>query len=606
LARICAAVLLTCGLASSPRAEEAGNPALSKGIPAAIPEPELPPDANATAETGLRPFESAPPDPFHGEKPRPTSLQTAAPSAVGDKPGEDETAATPPGKPGDGGPADLVKSDPEGIPAPPPTGGAGPQDVAVTIAALPSIDTHGATVSGFGDGRHTRAGLEAFYASRGYLPVFTDSTGYNAKGRAAIARLNHADDDGLDLSGPAIPDPNEMIDEPHGLAQAEIALAVAIVDYAVQASGGRIDPLRVSPLITAKAAVVDPERALVLVAGAADPDEALGSFNPPQADYRQLREKLANLRAAYPSLAAKEPAAQKPRAEGTAPLIRAKFDLAVVNADQTVRGPKLAAAQLERGEASSTGRRLDASLAEAVSRRGARAVQATILANMEMWRWEPRDMGEERIEVNVPDFSLRVLRGDEILHRARIIVGKPETQTPIFSNAMRYILMNPSWTVPPSIIKKEMLPKLARDPDYLANLGYEVTQRGDTITVKQPPGEDNALGRIAFMFPNEHSVYLHDTPSRSLFASMRRAFSHGCVRVDQPMALAEIVMGPGWSERRLNALVGGDERTLMLPRPVPIHIEYFTAFVDAEGALQLRDDVYGHTRRIESLLGIQS
>jgi L,D-transpeptidase YcbB len=225
---------------------------------------------------------------------------------------------------------------------------------------------------------------------------------------------------------------------------------------------------------------------------------------------------------------------------------------------------------------------------------------------MEMWRWEPRDMGEERIEVNVPDFSLRVLKGDQTLHRARIIVGKPETQTPIFSNAMRYILMNPSWTVPPSIIKKEMLPKLAKDPDYLTDLGYEVTQHGDTITVKQPPGEDNALGRIAFMFPNEHSVYLHDTPSRSLFASARRAFSHGCVRVDQPMALAEIVMGAGWSERRLDALVGGEERTLMLPRPVPIHIEYFTAFVDNEGALQLRDDLYGHTRRVESLLGAQS
>jgi L,D-transpeptidase YcbB len=221
-----------------------------------------------------------------------------------------------------------------------------------------------------------------------------------------------------------------------------------------------------------------------------------------------------------------------------------------------------------------------------------------------MWRLEPRDMGEERIEVNVPDFTLRVLRGQEELHQARIIVGKPDSQTPIFSNAMRYILVNPSWSVPVSIIKKEMMPKLAQDPDYLKNLGFEVTQHGDMISVKQPPGEKNALGRIAFMFPNEHSVYLHDTPSRGLFSSSRRAFSHGCVRVDQPLRLAEIVMGSGWSEQRFRSLLGDTERTVFLPRPLPIHIEYFTAFVDDDGGLQLRDDLYGHMRRIESALGL--
>jgi L,D-transpeptidase YcbB len=137
-------------------------------------------------------------------------------------------------------------------------------------------------------------------------------------------------------------------------------------------------------------------------------------------------------------------------------------------------------------------------------------------------------------------------------------------------------------------------------------LGYEVTKHGDTISVKQPPGEKNALGHIAFMFPNEHSVYLHDTPSRGLFTASRRAFSHGCVRVDQPIRLAELVMGEGWSEQRFRSLIGGSERTVFLPRPLPIHIEYFTAFVDEAGDLQMREDLYGHMRRVESALGLEA
>jgi len=127
--------------------------------------------------------------------------------------------------------------------------------------------------------------------------------------------------------------------------------------------------------------------------------------------------------------------------------------------------------------------------------------------------------------------------------------------------------------------------------------------------VRQPPGERNALGRILFMFPNEHAVYLHDTPSRSLFASERRAYSHGCIRVEQPLELGEIVMGgPAnrWSQQRLRSLVGGAERTLFLPRPMAIHIEYFTAFVDDSGDLQMRDDVYGHVRRVQDALGFPS
>ena len=162
---------------------------------------------------------------------------------------------------------------------------------------------------------------------------------------------------------------------------------------------------------------------------------------------------------------------------------------------------------------------------------------------------------------------------------------------------MKYILVNPIWRVPDSIVRKELAPHLAEDPDYLTRRGYQVAEIGGHMFVSQPPGEGNALGHILFMFPNEHSVYLHDTPLRGLFGTARRAYSHGCVRLDQPMRLAELVMGAGWSAR-LQAMIGSTERTVMLPHPIPIHLEYFTEFVDAAGALQEREDVYGIAARV--------
>jgi murein L,D-transpeptidase YcbB/YkuD len=197
------------------------------------------------------------------------------------------------------------------------------------------------------------------------------------------------------------------------------------------------------------------------------------------------------------------------------------------------------------------------------------------------------------------------MNGDEEVHRARVIVGKPDTPTPIFSNEVKYILINPIWRVPESIIKKEMLPGLAKDPNYFAKRGYQVSYVGDRLVVNQPPGEGNALGRILFMFPNEHSVYLHDTPTRGLFATTRRAYSHGCVRVEEPLRLAELLMGGaarGWTAGKFQALLGTNEKAVFLPHPLPIHIEYFTEFVDAAGAAQEREDVYGLTAQVAATL----
>jgi len=172
---------------------------------------------------------------------------------------------------------------------------------------------------------------------------------------------------------------------------------------------------------------------------------------------------------------------------------------------------------------------------------------------------------------------------------------------------MQFIEVNPYWNVPDSIIRKEMAPKLAEDPTYLQRLGYEVsTAPNGRMIVRQPPGERNALGRIKFMFPNQHSVYLHDTPTRALFANVTRAYSHGCVRLDQPFKFAEVVLGKenGWTEERARALIGGKNQTIHLPRGIDIYIGYYTAFVDETGKLQLRDDLYGHSAKVRAALGL--
>jgi murein L,D-transpeptidase YcbB/YkuD len=532
-------------------------------------------------------------------------------------------------------PAAVSPPDATPVAAPAPTPAAAPQDasapavdpqtaaaMSAALDALVAADVKASPI-GAGDWRAARLAIRAFYAARGFAPVWLDGHDLNPNGRAALARLGRADEDALNLAAFALPKDLPADATPERLAEVETTLSAAVVAYAMQASGSRIVPTRISSLITARPTGADPGAALAAVAAAADPDAALEGYNPPQKGYRDLRDQLSRTRAAAP------PPPPEPSAAATTaripdgpslglgprdprvPLVRARLGVPAEGAAAEVYDLPVAAAvqafqrannlppngALTPGTAAALSGGVAApALAPTATVSPARRV-ATLTANMEMWRWEPRDMGVERIEINIPDFTLRMMDGDDVVHSARVIVGKPNTPTPIFSNAMKYILVNPVWRVPDSIVRKEFAPHLAEDPDYLTHRGYQVAEIGGHMFVSQPPGEGNALGHILFMFPNEHSVYLHDTPSRGLFGTARRAYSHGCVRLDQPMRLAELVMGAGWSAR-LQAMVGSTERTVMLPHPIPIHLEYFTTFVDATGALRDREDIYGIAARV--------
>ncbi len=458
--------------------------------------------------------------------------------------------------------------------------------------------------------RKEHAAIAAYYAARNYAPLWIE----NGKPTDAVAtvmgQLAHAADDALDLAGMPVPVFEGGEDK---LAAADVALSAEIVTYGREASGSRVDPQEISGLIGAKPDLPDP--ALILAAVAAAGPEGgtiLQSFNPPQKAYAALREKLAELRRVpKPTVSESIPMGRSLRvgmSDPRVPLIRARFGLDTRPASGSpdfLYDTRVAAAVADFQKANGlpasgilTARTI-ATLAEP-SR-----LDNEIIANMERWRWMPREMGSSRIEVNIPDFMASVVQDGEVVSRHKVIVGKPDTPTPVFSNAIKFLIVNPYWNVPPSIMRKEMLPQLAQDPTYLSRMGFEVFMQHGRLVVRQPPGERNALGRIKFMFPNQYSVYLHDTPSRGLFAATRRAFSHGCVRVDQPFELAESVLGPGWPEARIKRLIGGGERYVYLPKPLPIHIEYFTAYVDDAGQLQLRDDLYGYSRMVEVALGLE-
>jgi murein L,D-transpeptidase YcbB/YkuD len=218
--------------------------------------------------------------------------------------------------------------------------------------------------------------------------------------------------------------------------------------------------------------------------------------------------------------------------------------------------------------------------------------------NLERWRWLPRDLGERYVMVNIAGFGLEAVEDGRTVLEMKVIVGKPYTRTPLFSGLMTRVILNPSWYVPNSIISKEIAPRLGRDPGYLRRENFEVLpSRDGRLALRQRPGPNNSLGRIKFLFPNRFNVYLHDTPSRSLFNRTVRTFSHGCIRIEKPLDLAQWVLGPEWSGEAIQAAVAaGRERTVAVLRPVQVHVVYWTAWVDAAGTLQIRTDVYGRDK----------
>jgi murein L,D-transpeptidase YcbB/YkuD len=220
-----------------------------------------------------------------------------------------------------------------------------------------------------------------------------------------------------------------------------------------------------------------------------------------------------------------------------------------------------------------------------------------IAMNMERWRWLPDDLGSRYLLVNIPAFRLDAIEDGASVLQMKVVTGKKDSPTPVLVDRMTSVVFSPSWNIPADIVEKEIRPKAEADPSYLEKNNIEVDEEGGRY--RQQPGPGNSLGQVKFLFPNHFNVYLHDTPAQALFNRVERDFSHGCVRLDEPEALAKYVLRdqPEWTDTAIrDAMQSGAERSVALKRPLPIYLVYFTAWED-NGALQRVADVYGLDRR---------
>ncbi len=244
-----------------------------------------------------------------------------------------------------------------------------------------------------------------------------------------------------------------------------------------------------------------------------------------------------------------------------------------------------------------------------------------LMLNMERWRWVPENLGPRYVMVNIPGFELRLMENQALVLSIRAIVGQKDRPTPVLSGQLTYLEVNPYWNVPQKIARQDLLPKIQADPGYLNRQGIRVFDSWQEdapeldpleidwerlsedyfpFRLRQEPAAHNALGRVKFMFPNRQSVYIHDTPGKSLFNLPQRPFSSGCVRVEEPLALAvHLLKDQHWDRRRLERAIGSDQRrTIFLQTPVPVYLVYFTAWTDAGGDVHFREDIYDHDRRL--------
>jgi L,D-transpeptidase YcbB len=458
--------------------------------------------------------------------------------------------------------------------APPPTA-----PVAAPAFAL-SVELAERITRDRGLSREDRDALTKFYDSRQGAPLWVDAKGVNPLGHALRAEFDKAADYALTPSTYKVAHSTETTNT--GLADTEVAFSNTALRYARHARGGRMDPTALSNAIDRKAQLLPPAEVLAALANGKDPSDTLRRFHPRNPQFEALRQKLLKHRAGETVLDLPPTPAPTPAAPNA-------------------KGKKQIQAQPQAPSAASIERKL--------------------VTNMEMWRWMP-EMGAYHIQSNIPEYQFRVVRDGNVVHTERLIVGKPVTMTPMFSDEMRLVVFKPFWNVPESIKWKELQPQLMRSGGALTKAGLKAQINGRDVDpgavewdlmdmrqvhIFQPPGPANALGQVKFLFPNKHDVYMHDTPTKNLFSTTVRSYSHGCMRVRDPLKFAEVILGndKGWSREQINRLAntGPDNNEVKLDRKIPVHITYFTAWVDPDGKLQTANDIYGHENRVQ--LGIE-
>lgn len=449
--------------------------------------------------------------------------------------------------------------------------------------------------------------LNRYYAARDFRPIWTVGQSLTPAGRSVLAELQRAGEDGLNpadyLLGRMAGLGSRLDDA--AMADREVLMSLAVIRYAHDLGWGVTLPSEVDKDNSYDVRPFDAASTLDAVATAADAGVALRGFAPQSFVYRLLKEGLAKLR----------------DVERGGGWTTATDGPTLRQGDTGPRVQELRKLLVERGDLqaiSGVGDHFDAEMTTALQqfqdRHGLKAdgvygKQAVSEFNvplatrilqlrlgLERLRWLPQRFTGRRIAVNLADFKAYVFDDDRVAFETRAVIGKQFSETPMFTGLMTYLVINPYWNVPPSITRREILPKIKADPEYLAKNHMEM----DAGSVRQVPGPWNSLGRFKFMFPNTHNIYLHDTPARALFNEADRAFSHGCIRLEKPAELAALLLaGQGWTPERIKSVVESGRNTVVtLDTPIPVAISYATAFLAPDGLIHFRRDVYGRDKKL--------
>lgn len=464
-----------------------------------------------------------------------------------------------------------------------------------------------------------------FYGQRGFEPLWLESSSagwtINANGRSLLVTLGSADELGLS--------PLDYAFEPTGItspdeaAVFELELTSAAIRFANDNYGGRLEPRSISRNLDVSPPRLPLPQVLALLE-ADNPGAALAALAPQDAEFQALLQAWRDFEEPVQVVQIADGPSIKPEmSDPRVAVLRNRLGLPANVESASIYDADLVAAvtafQAENGLVP------DGVLGNATRQtlnRGNAITREQLLVNLEKWRWLPRDRGDYRVEVNIPEFRLWVRRDGMVVHETRVVVGTAKNQTPIFYDQIRHVVVNPYWNVPSSIARGEVGPQVIRDPGYLARRDFELLTGDGTVIdpwainwsavapgtfpflLRQKPGAGNALGQVKFLFPNKHDVYLHDTPEKSLFGRDIRAYSHGCVRVENPFDFAGALLAnePGFGRSALEAAFGPRERWFNMEVKVPVYLTYFTVRIGADGTTRTLADIYGHDQRISAAL----
>lgn len=490
--------------------------------------------------------------------------------------------------------------------------------------------------------RTTRAWLseiEGFYRVAGTKPLWVTPDGFSDNGVALADEISKAYMYGMDNSQFVLPDMIAADGSTETLAKAEITLSLAAAKYVWHARGGRVDPSKLSLWLDQTPRGIYASQVLNAFTQTADAAATLRGYHPQHPQFENLRLAYLKERGLIaPAVLA--PIAPGPRIalgerhpdvaairerlgySAASPEFASVFDRRLLGAVREV----MYEAGYERKNAIDDDVRREVSKMSRSKTGSNKALLDKMLVNLERWRWMPENMGKFYVWNNLPEFYTRVVKDGTVIHQEKIVIGTPSTQTPIFSDSMSLVIFQPEWGVPESIKIRQLLPRL-KAGDYSVLERRNMQMRGADgkairsgrinwskvnirdVAIVQGAGPENPLGRLKFIFPNAHDVYMHDTPSKDLFETTVRTHSHGCIRVKNPQQFAEVILGEtkGWTPADVKAQLAKPATFQVdLTNQVPVHNTYFTVTADETGRVTSLNDVYGHDRRVLDALNGKS